>query len=113
MLIRSILMLKPKISFKTQKWTCKQCGLLKDVSKWKIKIGDRVFFNVAFFDKNFNHNTKTINGIVKDRQNKFLTILDESDMQSYFIDQNEAHLEDSPALFLFNMYGKCLCKENK
>lgn len=26
-------MLKPNIPFKTKKWTCKQCGLLKDISK--------------------------------------------------------------------------------
>ncbi len=36
-------MLKPNISFKTKKWTCKHCGLLKDISKWRIKIGDSVF----------------------------------------------------------------------
>jgi hypothetical protein len=103
-------MLKPNISFKTKKWTCKHCGLLKDISKWRIKIGDSVFFNTGYLDKNFDYIKNTIQGLVVDRQNKFLTILDENNNQTYFVDQSEIHLENSPALFLYNMYGKCSCK---
>ncbi|MFW1946907.1 hypothetical protein ACG907_03235 [Acinetobacter bereziniae] len=106
-------MLKPNISFKTKKWTCKHCGLLKDISKWRIKIGDSVFFNTGHLDKNFEYIKRTTHGIVIDRQNKFLTVLDPNNNQTYFIDQNEAHLTDSPALFLYHMYGKCACKHDK
>ncbi|MCF0263612.1 hypothetical protein KW868_03910 [Acinetobacter guillouiae] len=104
-------MLKPNISFKTKKWTCKQCGLLKDISKWKIKVGSAVFFNIKTFNKNFDCIIKTINGIVLDRQNKFLTIVDENNQDTYFVDQDEVYLKDSPALFLYNMYGKCICAQ--
>ncbi|MCU4492262.1 hypothetical protein KTI63_07215 [Acinetobacter guillouiae] len=103
-------MFKPKISFKNKKWTCKQCGLLIEYSKWKIKIGAKVFFTVPFFDKNFNYLNKTIKGTVIDRQNKFLMILD-SNMDTYFIDQSQVFLQEAPALFLYNMYGKCACKQ--
>lgn len=105
-------MLKPNISFKLKKWTCKHCGLLKEISKWRIKIGDLVFFNISYMNKNFEKSYKTITGIVLDRQNKFLTVLDQNNNQTYFIDQNELHLTDSPALFLYNMYGKCACKHD-
>lgn len=60
-------MLKPNISFKTKKWTCKYCGLLKETSKWRIKIGDPVFFNTGYLDKNFEFIKNTIHGIVIDR----------------------------------------------
>ncbi|WP_427927694.1 hypothetical protein [Acinetobacter guillouiae] len=104
-------MLKPNIPFKTKKWTCKQCGLLKDISKWKIKVGAAVFFNIKTFNKNFDCIIKTINGIVLDRQNKFLTVIDENNQDTYFVDQDEVYLKDSPALFLYNMYGKCICTQ--
>lgn len=104
-------MLKPNISFKTKKWTCKHCGLLKDISKWRIKVGEEVFFNIKFFNKNFDCITKTIQGTVLDRQNKFLTIIDHNNHDTYFIDQVEVHLKNSPALFLYNMYGKCQCNK--
>ncbi|MDR0235131.1 hypothetical protein [Acinetobacter sp.] len=105
-------MLKPKISFKIKKWTCKHCGLLKEVSKWRIKVGESVFFNISYMNKNYENLNKTITGIVIDRQNKFLTVLDQNSNQTYFIDQNKVHLTNSPALFLYNMYGSCLCKHN-
>lgn len=50
-----------------------------------------------------------IKGNVVDRQNKFLTIIDEINQDTYFIDQDEVNLNDSPVPFLYNMYGKCNC----
>lgn len=105
-------MLKPKISFKRKNLTCTHCGLLKTISKWRIKIGDEVFFNVNHFNKNFEYISQTVNGVVFDRQNKFLIVLDKNSVKRYFIDQNQVHSIESPALFLYNMYGKCLCNEN-
>jgi len=102
-------MFKPEISFKTRKWTCKHCGLLKNISKLQIKAGTEVFFNIRFFNKNFDNTLKTISGTTLDRQNNFLTIIDKKNQDIYFIDQAEVQLKYLPALFLYNMYGKCVC----
>ncbi len=104
-------MLKPKISFKTNEWTCKVCGLLIEKSKWKIKVGDYVFFNSYSFNKNFVRTVKNINGFVLSRKNNFLVIIEKTNNNTYFIDQAEVYLKESPALFLYNMYGKCACNK--
>lgn len=105
-------MFKPKISFKTKKWTCEICGLPKEISKWKIKIGDKVYFQIKIIDRNFNFINNTITGLVADRKNKYLVIFDLNN-NTYFVDQKDVFLKDSPASFLFNMYGKCNCNEIK
>ncbi|KQW96058.1 hypothetical protein ASC84_21965 [Acinetobacter sp. Root1280] len=102
-------MFKANISFKSKKWTCKQCGLLKTTSKWRIKVGSHIFFHISMYNKKFDRVEKTIHGIVSSRQNKYLTIIDTNNNDTYFIDQAEVYLTDSPSLFLYNMYGTCKC----
>lgn len=104
-------MYKPNISFKSKKWVCNHCGLLKDMSKSELEIGDEVFFKINHIENSFEYLKQVVNGTVLDKHNCYLIVLEKSTIQTYFIHKNEVHLKYQPEFFLYNMYGKCICEE--
>lgn len=103
-------MYKVEISFNTKEWLCKNCGLLKDASKVDLKIGDEVFFSIYKVKYESNSKFHEVHGKILDIIDDEMIILDKKNIKTYLVNQNEVYLKERPALFLYNMYGVCKCK---